>query len=108
MSKLDQIADMYATHAEVDYVGLWQIAKSVRERLGFQNPQKVRELGLEIVKRLYDKGLRAGDYDYGGHMEFWPDEGRQALVDRISHEWEELDADPTHLDPICSFLRPGN
>jgi len=107
LSKLDEIADMYVTHAEVDYVGLWQIAKSVRERLGVKDPQNVRELALEIVKRLYDGGLRAGDYDYGGHMEFWPDEGRQALLDRIKREWEGLDADPTHLDPICSFLRPG-
>jgi hypothetical protein len=108
LSTLDEIADMYAKHAEVDYVGLWQTAKSVRERLGVQNPQQVRELGLEIAKRLYDRGLRAGDYDYGGHMDFWPDEGRQAMLNRIKQEWEELDADPTHLDPICSFLRSGN
>lgn len=106
MSNLDAVVSTYVRHSEVDYVGLWQIAKAAREKLGAQSPKEVRELSLKIAKRLYEGGLRPGSYDYGGHMDFWPDEGSQAMLDRIEREWIKLNADPTHLDPICSFLRP--
>jgi hypothetical protein len=104
--QLSEIIDDFVREAEVDYVGLWEIAKVAREELGAENLNEVREIGLEIAKGLYAKGLRPGDYDYGTHVDFWPDEGCQAMLDRIEREWIKLNADPTHLDAICSFLRP--
>jgi hypothetical protein len=104
---INDIVDQYVRHSEVDYVGLWQIAKAARERLGAESAEEVRELSLKIAKGLYESGLRPGDYDYGTHMDFWPDEGCRAMLARIEREWTKLNADPTHLDPICSFLRPS-
>ena len=104
--KLAALVDEFAKQAEVDYIGLWEIAKVAREELGAQSQREVIDVGLKIAKALYEEGLRPGDYDYGTHMDFWPDEGAQAMLDRIEREWIKLGADPTHLDPICSFLRP--
>jgi hypothetical protein len=104
--KFDQIINEFVLEATVDYVGLWEIAKITREELGADTTQEVRELSLQVAKGLYEKGLRPGDYDYGKHIDFWPDQGCRAMLDRIEREWIKLNADPTHLDPICSFLRP--
>jgi hypothetical protein len=106
LNKLEAMIDEFVQQSAVDYVGLWEVAKVAREDLGAQTQQEVIEVGLKIAAGLYENGLRAGDYDYGTHMDFWPDEGCQAMLDRIEREWVKLNADPTHLDPICSFLRP--
>ena len=104
--QLNEIVNDFIKEAEVDYVGLWEIAKVAREELGAKKLQDVRNISLQIARGLYENGLRPGDYDYGTHMDFWPDEGCQAMLDRIDREWIKLNADPTHLEPICSFLRP--
>jgi hypothetical protein len=103
---LNEIIATYAKHSEVDYVGMWQIAKAVREKLGARTSEAVRELSLKVARGLYEKGLRPGDYDYGTHMDFWPDQGCEAMLDRIRREWITAGADPNHMHPICSFLRP--
>jgi hypothetical protein len=62
---------------------------------------------LEIVRRLYEKGLRPGNY-WGGDFDYWLDEGCQAALDGIEREWIEVDADPNLAEPICWFaLGPG-
>jgi len=104
--KLRSIVDGFVKESEVDYVGLWEVSKVAREELGARTLQDVRGIGLKIVKGLYERGLRPGHYDYAQHIDFWPDGGCQAMLDRIEREWIELNADPTHINPICSFLRP--
>jgi len=104
--KLDSLVDEFVEQVAVDYVGLWEIAKVAREELGARSRQEIIDISLKIAKELYDNGLRPGDYDYGTHMNFWPDEGCRAMLERIEREWKELNGDPTHIDPICSFLRP--
>jgi hypothetical protein len=103
---LNEIIATYEKHSEVDYVGMWQIAKTVHEKLGARTSEAVRELSLEVAKGLYEQGLRPGDYDYGTHMDFWPDQGCEAMLDRIRREWIAAGTDPNHMHPICSFLRP--
>lgn len=104
---LDRIVDEFLEQSKVDYVGLWEVAKVAREELGARTQEDVRKLGLRIAQALYEGGLRPGDYDYGARMSFWPDEGMQAMLDRIELAWIKLNGDPTHLDPVCSFLRPS-
>ncbi|MBV8739030.1 MAG: hypothetical protein JO007_17585 [Alphaproteobacteria bacterium] len=104
--RIGEIVNGFVKEAEVDYVGLWEIAKAAREQLGARTSEEVRQTSLQIVKQLYENGLRPGDYDYGTHMEFWPDDGYEAVLGRIEREWTKLNSDPTHLAPICSFLRP--
>jgi hypothetical protein len=99
---VDDIVSGYFEEAEVDYVGLWQIAQASREELGAGNTDDARRLSLEIVRRLYAKGLRPGDY-WGGAFDYWPDEGCQAALDRIEREWIKAGADPDLAEPICWF-----
>jgi hypothetical protein len=104
--KLNAIVDEFIKQSAVDYIGLWELAKVAREEMGAETQKEVRETALTIAVALYRNGLRAGDYDYGTRMKFWPDEGCQAMLDRIEREWIKLNENPTHTNPICSFLRP--
>ncbi len=87
---------------EVDYVGLWEIAQESREDLGAQSTVEARMLSLDVVRRLFERGLRPGDY-WGGDFSYWPDEGCQAALDRIEREWIKTGADPNLAKPICWF-----
>jgi hypothetical protein len=105
MNLEDLVAD-FVKEVRRDYVGLWELAHAAREHLGARTTEEARVLSLKIARQLYKRGLRPGDYDYGTRFDFWPDQGCQAMLDRIEREWISLGADPTHVDPICSFLRP--
>jgi hypothetical protein len=104
---LHELVDGYLEESKIDYVGLWQIAQASKEELGAGTTDQVRKLSLEIVKRLYDNGVRPGNY-WGGDFDYWPDEGCQAALDRIEREWIEAGEDPNLGDPICWFApRPS-
>lgn len=102
MRNLAQIVDGYLEESEVDYIGLWQIASAARRWLGAHTTDEARKLSLEIVRRLYDRGLRPGNYR-GGDFDYWPDEGCQAALDRIERDWSNANADPNLAEPICWF-----
>ena len=74
MLDLDEIVDGYMQESEVDYVALPQLATAARRQLGAKTTEEARELSLEIVARLYERGLRPGDY-WGGDFAYWPEEG---------------------------------
>ncbi|MFZ3234964.1 MAG: hypothetical protein WA184_06275 [Stellaceae bacterium] len=99
---VDDIVNGYFEESKVDYVGLWQIAQASHEELGANNTHDAIRLSLEIVRQLYAKGLRPGDY-WGGAFDYWPDEGCQAALDRIEREWIKAGADPNLAEPICWF-----
>jgi hypothetical protein len=99
---MSELVDDFLKEPEVDYVGLWEIAQASREDLGAETKVEVRKLSLEMVRQLYDKGLRPGNY-WGGDFDYWPDEGLQAALDRIEREWVKANADPNLAEPICWF-----
>jgi hypothetical protein len=70
-------------------------------------PDEARATSLQIVRRLYEEGLRPGNY-WGGDFDYWPDEGCQAAIDRIEREWIAAGEDPNLGEPICWFAhRPS-
>lgn len=99
---IDAIVNGYFEESEVDYVGLWQISQASREDLGAKNEVEVRKLSLDVIWRLYELGLRLGDY-WGGDFDYCPDEGCQAALDRTEREWIGAGADPNLAEPICWF-----
>jgi len=103
--QIDDLVNGYFEESAVDFVGLWQIAQASREDLGARTTEEARTLSLEIVKRLYEKGLRPGDYYLGTRFDYWSDEGCQAVMDRIEREWLAAGADPNLAEPICWFAR---
>jgi hypothetical protein len=100
--KIDAFVEECMAESKVDYVGLWQIAQTVREEFGSPSAIEIRNLSLEIVARLYERGLRPGDY-WGGDFAYWPDEGCRVALDRIEREWIVAGADPNLAEPICWF-----
>ena len=99
---MDQIVDGYMAESTVDYVALPQISSAARRWLAAQDTEEARQLSLKIVRRLYGKGLRPGDY-WGGDFAYWPDKGCQAALDRIEREWIVAGHDPNLAEPICWF-----
>ena len=102
MDKMKEIVDGYLRKSEVDYIGLWQIAAAARRRLNARTTEQARNLSLAIATQLYEEGLRPGNY-WGGHFDYWPDEGCRAMLDRIEREWIAAGADPNLAEPICWF-----
>src|SRR5215472_13115880 len=102
MTTIDQLIDGYMQESEVDYISLPQLVAAARRWLGAGTTAEARELTLELVKCLYDRGLRPGDY-WGGDFGYWPDEGLQPALDRIEREWIKTNADPNLAEPICWF-----
>jgi hypothetical protein len=98
---LQELVDGYLAESKIDYVGLWQIAQASKEELGADTADQVKNFSLEIVKQLYDNGLRPGNYC--GDFDYWPDEGCQAMLDRIEREWIKAGEDPNLGEPICRF-----
>lgn len=104
---MNAIVQAFMDEAEIDYIALPQIASAARWDLGAQTTNEARELSLEIVRRLYERGLRPGEY-WGGDFNYWPDEGYQAVLDRIEREWIKAGEDPNLGEPICWFApRPS-
>jgi hypothetical protein len=100
---MNELIEDFMKESEVDYVGLWEIAQEAREDLHAASTDEARLLSLQIVKQLYEKGLRPGDYNLGTRFDYWPDEGCQAMLDRIEQEWIAAGADPNLAEPICYF-----
>ncbi len=101
------IVDEFMKESDIDYVGLWELAQVSREELGACTSSDARQMSLKIVRCLYNRGLRPGDY-CGGDFDYWPDEGCEAALDRIEREWVAAGADPNLAEPICWFApRPG-
>jgi hypothetical protein len=102
MPNMSQIIDGYMQELEVDYIALPQLATAARRWLGARTTAEARKLSLDIVCRLYERGLRPGDY-WGGDFTYWPDIGCRAVLDRIEREWIAAGADPNLAEPICWF-----
>lgn len=102
---LDDVVDDYIKESEVDCVGLWEIAQTAKEEIGATTPEEIRRISLMVVSALYDKGLRPGDY-FGKDVMFWPDLGKQAMLDRVERVWINMGSAPNLAEPICYFARP--
>lgn len=102
MNQLDAIVSDYIRESEVDYIVLPQIPSAIRSEINANEDEEVRRLSLKVVRQLYERGLGPGDY-WGGDFDYWPDEGCQAMLDRIEREWIAARHDPNLAEPICWF-----
>jgi hypothetical protein len=102
MERIAKIAEGCTREARHDYVGLWQIATRVRQEFGALTDVGVKRLSLDVVRRIVERGLVPGDYLKSG-FRIWHEGGSDAIVNRISSEWDAARGDPTLANPICWF-----
>ncbi len=102
MRTLEDIARALMDESAIDHIALPQLSSAARWKLGARTTDEARALSLEIVRRLYERGLRPGEY-WGGDFDYWPDEGCEAVLERIEREWIEAGEDPNLGEPICWF-----
>lgn len=80
---------------EEDFIGLWEVVRSVQDDVPDADAATVRQISLEIVDEL----LASGDWEAG----FPAEDGRSfeawtlapgAASERIRGEWEQLGREP--------------
>jgi hypothetical protein len=83
-----------------DEVGLWYIIGYLRDDLGIEDPDEVRQTTLQLVRELLERGdIVAGWYaprDMGfpaWKILSWPGSIEEILA-RIDREWKELGREP--------------
>jgi hypothetical protein len=103
MIALDSIQRAVIVEGLEDYVGLWQVARRVREVIGETTTDLVREASLKRLGPLLVGGyIEAGFSPYvKGDFEPWGIPGHAAM-ERIDVEWRALGKDP-NIWEICWF-----
>ena len=103
---VDELIDGFVDEAGVDFIPLPLLAVAAWQSLGARNSDEARAKALELVCLLYERGHRPGDYDLGTTLDYWPDRGCQAALNRIEREWLAAGQDPNLGEPICWFGLP--
>lgn len=95
VSKLDEVESIFFEDLMDDYEGLWRLARMVKDALGTDEPEAVREVTLKLLGEWLSEGLiRSGvPHGYDSGFDSWPEQG-EAAAERISAEWHELDRMP--------------
>lgn len=98
----NRLYERFTWEATEDYVGLWQVAKNVREDLDLKAPQTIMEISLSIVERLLKEGgLLVGDAKWEYPFPKW-DLTADEAIKRIRKEWLALGKAPSPGE-ICCF-----
>ncbi|HZP86041.1 MAG TPA: hypothetical protein VFB54_04415 [Burkholderiales bacterium] len=106
-AKIDEIAEGYVNEAKTDYVGLWQICIRVRKEFNSTNPQQLRELVFQVIRRMLASGLQAVTlHSSGPGCTPWNEQETDEVIKRISSEWDALGHDPSVAD-IVWFNNPS-
>jgi hypothetical protein len=101
-SKAEGLERMILEELIEDYLGLWEVARLVREELETEDEASVRESAMRVIETMLMHGLiRPGLARSDGGFEAWElDTGSAAL--RIGEEWERLGRMPA-LGEIAWF-----
>ena len=85
-----------------DYLGMWEIVRLVRDKLGTEDAAAVRESTMRLIETMLMHGLiRPGLARNDGTFDAWDlDPGRASA--EIEHRWEELGRMPS-LGEIAWF-----
>jgi hypothetical protein len=102
MKHLSQIQAEIIIEGLDDYVGLWQVARSVRQEILYHTGGNTRRTSLnELGPLLHKRYITPGQLTEDGGFLGWHLEPIEAL-ERIDREWLELDQDPD-ISQICWF-----
>jgi hypothetical protein len=102
------IVEMFVEEGLTDHVGLWQVVGAVRDDLGVNGPDAVRESALGLIRlMLIEGGMQAGfPAPDGRGFQPWPVSADQAIR-RIEQEWIALGRDP-NIGEVVWFNNPAD
>ena len=106
MTQLDPIQRDILVEGLEDYVGLWEVARLVREAVRRPGEDAVRQAAIERLRPLLEGGyMEAGDLTPDGGFAAWSSQGKGA-VDQIDKRWRRLGRDPS-ISEICWLNNTG-
>ena len=86
----DVIAEV-AAEVEEDFVGLWVVARLVREDRPDADSVELRGVTADVCGALLAQGASLGQFRPDGEFETWDP---ASAVDRLLVEWNDLGRDP--------------
>ena len=95
--KLEEMWGPYRYELSVDYVGLWDLVRRVRDLQPELDDQAVRDTVLTLIERALDRSeAQAGTWPRGaeGLEDVWR-EPTATIIERIRREWNALGRDPS-------------
>ena len=85
---IDSVLEGLVQLGEDDWIALWMIAQDVEELLDIQDPAQNLEVTITLVKKLLNRGFRAGESPLSGaHFIAWPDQDPEAVASLIRKQW---------------------
>ncbi len=105
LERVKRLADKFELEVRDDWVGLWEIVGSL-DKLGV-DPSTQLEQTIEVVRALLERGFVAGNLTRSAPgFEPWPDQCREAIIERIRSEWLALGRIP-NIGDIVYFDLPA-
>lgn len=107
VSKLDEVQSVFFEDLVDDYEGIWRLARMVKDALGTEDLDTVREVTLKLVGDWLSADLiRAGiPHGYDSGFNAWSEHSEEAAA-RISAEWRELGLLPSLGDIAWFSITP--
>lgn len=98
MNLLGSVDEMILSGLD-DWVDAAEVAYIAKAYGGASTDEEIRQLSIEIIREVIEKGLmRTGDITQGGFKEW--DLSDEEIVERINSEWTALGRRP-NLGEIC-------
>ena len=99
MKTEDEVLPALLDEAKADEVGLWLIPATLRDELGITDPEVLRAMTLDYVRRLLESGEVFAVW-YKAHGVDRSNLPIQEIVSRIDREWDELGREPNIGDIV--------
>lgn len=91
-----------------DHIGLWEIVRAVREDLEVSDTAEVRQVALQLITTLLQRGSMQAGFPTPDGRGFIPwKSGHDETIDRIGRGWDLLGRDPT-IGEIVWFNTPDS
>ena len=99
--RFQEILGYIFEESKIDYVGFWQIYGYVDGILRPANSEVRKRLVFDVVRAVLQRGLQVVDLAPPGEGCIpWPDQNPDAVIRRISDEWDALGHDPNPAEGV--------
>jgi hypothetical protein len=79
-------------------IGLYEVIDEVKYELHIDDDREIKRLTLLAVRRMLERGVRAGCLDGSSQMVYFEETAPDAIIARLSREWDELGQLPSMGD----------